>query len=812
MVDTLVTPAGPSSPPQAPGAASPTPRGSVRSDVRLLVPALAAWAVVAVALSWPAVSVWVASVAALGAGCLALTRRGVTTPATEVAVLSLLLTGLSLVAVAAHSTARTTGLVPGLAAQRAVAVVDAVVSADPVVRPSTDGSRPPTVLLRLRVERVLGRGMQSGATTPVLAFAHAGTPAWAALRWQERVRLVGRLAPAEPGADVAARLTPIGLPVRLEPPGLVARTAEGLREGLRQASSGLPDDARGLLPGLVIGDRSRTPPDLTEAMQSSGLSHLDAVSGTNVSMVLAAGLGLCRVVGLRRTWRPLVCVAVLAGFVVIARPEPSVLRAAVMGVVGLVGLLASRRSAGLPALAAAVLALLWVDPWLARSYGFALSTLATLGLLLFARPWGRWLAGRLPRRCGFLGHAVAIPLAAQAVCGPVVVLLQGSVSLVSLPANLLAAPLVAPATVLGVTAALLAVAHDPLAAAVAWPAGMAAQGIALIARGAAGVPMGQLPWPDGAPGAVLLALSTATVLLLGPWLVRTARQRWVATGSVLVLLGAALWPTGSTGWPPAGWQFVACDVGQGDGLVLSSGPGRAVVVDAGPDPALIDGCLARLGVAVVDALVLTHFHADHVDGLPGVLRGRRVHQVLTGPVSDPAYQAREVRERARAAGVPVRTVFAGDHLSWGQVSALLLWPSRVIHDGSLANNASLVMLVRVGALRLLLLGDVEEAAAEQVRRALRAHPERVLDPRLDVVKVAHHGSRLQDAALMELARAPVAVISVGADNGYGHPSAATLRLLLRTGHRVFRTDRSGDLAVLRAGSGPVRVATSRGAG
>jgi ComEC/Rec2-related protein len=169
----------------------------------------------------------------------------------------------------------------------------------------------------------------------------------------------------------------------------------------------LPDDVRGLLPGLVVGDTSRTPLSLTDAMLATGMTHLSAVSGSNVAVVLAAAMGLCQMIGVRRRWRPPVGLLLLTAFVVLARPEPSVLRAGVMGVIGLLGLSASRRRMGVPALSGAVLVLLCIDPWLSRSFGFALSTLATLGLLLFARAWGQWFAQFLPLPLKGLGLAIA---------------------------------------------------------------------------------------------------------------------------------------------------------------------------------------------------------------------------------------------------------------------------------------------------------------------------------------------------------------------------------------------------------------------
>jgi competence protein ComEC len=262
-------------------------------------------------------------------------------------------------------------------------------------------------------------------------------------------------------------------------------------------------------------------------------------------------------------------------------------------------------------------------------------------------------------------------------------------------------------------------------------------------------------------------------------------------------------PVPGTGWPPRGWVAVACDVGQGDVMVLSTGEHRGVLVDAGPDPTAIDRCLRRLHVTTLDAVVLTHFHADHVEGLPGALRGRRAGLIITTIVDDPPAEARRVRSWAAAAGVAVQTVRVGDDVQVGGVRWRVLWPSRVVHDGSVPNNSSIVLRVDTHGLRLLLLGDVEPAAARLVDQALRQLPD---GPTVDVLKVAHHGSGLQDPGLVHDAAPRLALISVGADNDYGHPAASTLRLLRSTGAVVARTDEQGDLAVVATG-GRLSLAT-----
>ncbi|GAA1904181.1 ComEC/Rec2 family competence protein [Lapillicoccus jejuensis] len=617
-----------------------------RADLRLLLPAAAGWVVQALLLGasggWRVTTAGLAGVAT--AGALARHRRrgagrvtrppGGGEPTSYSALLAL--TGLVVVlltgALAAWTAVRDAGPVAELAQDRAVVTVTAGVASDPHLVAGGHGGQP-LVAVVLDVREVTGRGRTTAVQDPVLVL---GDPSLLALPWRAQVRLTGRLGPTDdPADDVVAMLAPRGPVTVVSAPGLLERTAALVRGRFASATEHLPADARGLLPGLVLGDTSRAPQDLTTAMQASGLTHLSAVSGSNVTIVLAAGIWACGWLGVRRRRRPLVALALLLGFVVLVRPEPSVLRAAAMGCVGLLGLGTHRRREGLPAVAAAVVGLLVWDPWLSRSVGFALSTLATIGLLVLARPWGEALAARLPPRLRWLGPAVALPLAAQVVCGPVVVVLQGSVSLVAVLTNLVVSPLVTPATVLGVAVALLALVVPPLAAWAAWLPALPTLGIAAVARAGAGLPWGSVPWPSGAGGALSLAALSLVVVLTGPWLLHHGRRRPAVVAACALLGLAAGAPTARLTWPPPGWRYVMCDVGQGDGMVLRSAAGTVVVVDTGPDPAAVDGCLGRLGVTRVDAVVLTHDHADHVDGLPGVLRGRSVGALLVDPSTNP---------------------------------------------------------------------------------------------------------------------------------------------------------------------------------
>ena len=616
---------------------------------------------------------------------------------------------------------------------------------------------------------------------------------WLGLLPGQRVLADGHLLPSrDSGATVAFSVT--RAPTVVGVPPWWQRGAGRVRDSLRSASAVLPDAERGLLPGLVDGDTSGLDPVLADRFKVAGLTHLVAVSGTNCSILIGAVLLVLRRLRVRPRWCAVAGVLVLVGFVLVARGSPSVLRAAAMAAIAMVALATGRTKQVVPALAVAVLALLLWTPEIAVDAGFAMSVLATAALVLVAPSWARWLvAHHVPLG---LAEGVAVAAAAHLVTAPIIAAISGRVSLVAVPANILAEPAVAVVTVLGFASAVVAPFWLGGGQVLAWLAGWPCRWLVLVADRAGSLDGASLPWASGLVGALTLLVAVLVIVLLA---LRGGVLRWIS--AIVVLVALLLVPVRSVtpGWPPAGWVLVACDIGQGDGLVLPAGGSSAVVVDTGPDPVPMDRCLHDLGITSIALVVVTHFHLDHVGGLVGALHGRGVGRVLVNPLPDPIGGVELVTQALAGRGVTLTVPLPGASYTVGETHLEVLGPAKAFHGTrSDPNNSSLVIRATVGGTRILLGADAEIEAQQALLEA-------GVDLRADVLKVSHHGSAYFDQRFLDAVHARVGVISVGLHNDYGHPAPSLLHALHQLGMTVRRTDREGDVAVVASRQGLATV-------
>jgi competence protein ComEC len=761
---------------------APTAAGSsnLRPDLRMVAIAAAAWGAAWIGSSEAPAGLAVAAASVTVAAAVAAVRRSAV--ALTLAIVITVIAGVGLIDIyrLRH------GPVALLAGHEAVVSAEVELRADPQLVKAV-GTVPGVAVTKAVITRIEGRGGSWLVRAPVLLIVSGPQlEKWLQIPVGTRIIVDGRLRSPDPGSDMAAVLRVRGSPTVVRPPSEGLRLVERVRAGLRQSVAGRRPEARALVPALVLGDTSSLDMALSENFRSTGLTHLTAVSGANLTLLLAFLLMVARWIGLRGWNLRLVGLAGVIIFVTLCRTEPSVLRAAAMGLVALAALGSGSRAAGVRNLAVASTILLLLDPFLSRSIGFTLSVLACAGIVWWARRWTMIINRWLPL---IIAESITVPLAAQLATTPVIAAISGRVSMSGLVANALAGPFVGPATVLGFAAAGASLVSGALAAVLGFGAAWSAQMVIWVARVGSQLPGSEwhlpvtpltLTWLS--ISSLLLAVSM-TYILARPWL-----SLLLAVIMIICLCGAPRQP----GWPPRDWLLVACDVGQGDGLAIRTGRKSAIIVDSGPAPAAMRGCLDRLGIRSVPLLIITHFHADHVDGLIGVMQHRRIAQIWVSPLAPASPLAAIVRQQALQRGIPLGAPLPGTHAKVGQAELEVLGPvNHVVVDqdeSSQQNDSSLVIMVNTAGLRLLLTGDVEPPGQQAIMSA-------GVDLKADVLKIPHHGSAQQEAAFIAASRARLAIASAGLNNDYGHPAARTVQLVRSLGMTLLRTDQNGSIAV-----------------
>jgi competence protein ComEC len=567
----------------------------------------------------------------------------------------------------------------------------------------------------------------------------------------------------------------------------------------RAASASLAEDEAGVVLGLVIGDERRISNHVEEDFRVSGLAHLTAVSGANVAMVLGALLLLMRALRFSRQTQIALSLLSVVIFAVITRWEPSVLRASVMATLALVAFFFGRSSTPSHALGLAFVGLLAVDPMMLWSIGFQLSFAATAGIL-----WLRPLI--LPRLAGLpkpVAEATAIGIAAQLAVFPLIALHFGRVSILSVPANLAAFPLVAPATVVGLAAGAAAMISVDLAQVLMEISGVFVSILLGIARFFGRSTFAQVLVPNFNSTEILvayLAIASGAMLLSG----RARWARWPAVAAALLFLVASLIPVAGSSTPD-GLRVTFFDVGEGDAALVESPSGARILIDGGRDPLQIAHALRRRGFERLDVVAASHLHADHVMGLAEVLRRfdvrLAVHPGVHAPLLATLQEAGNLepagdRESIQLGGITVD--FLGPTADMRIAAESFDSGGASTTEGSVLNDSSLVLRIRWGSECVLFTGDLEEAGQQEL---LDMHQDRIS---CTIMKAPHHGSARLLPAFVEAVDPEWVAVSVG-PNDYGHPTRKALSTFEGAGAKVLRTDRLDDIVMEMDQAGEVRL-------
>jgi len=669
----------------------------------------------------------------------------------------------------------------------------------PVSR-SPSGARVPAVSLGLR-----GPGAVAAGERLLMDLPRRAEPPVGAL-----VRVSGVVSPAvRPGAPewwhawlrrqgIAARLDA----VRVQHVGWRGGPW-GARDALRRwaqrnVAAGLSGDAAATVRGMALGGGEGLSPASEKAMRDAGLWHLLAVSGQNVAVIGIGVMGALAAAGVARTRRVGVAGAAMLAYCLACDGGASVLRAGLMGAIGVAADLRGGRRAPWNALLVALAAMLVIDPLAIGDPGLQLSFAAVAGLFAIAPPVGAWLRGFMPARAADLvGQSAGAGLATA----PVLAAGFGSVSVVGLVANLVAVPVAGPVVVVAMLGVVAHAVVSPVGVALAWVAGAGAWVIMAVAALASSIPGAVQPVP--AWGALPLAGVAAIPALAWRWLravpaapapraprpvaSRRGGLAVVAAVAVAAVPGASMVPGCRAGVPPAGAGLRMLDVGQGAAVVLRDGSRAEVLLDAGPpgDPPAVVPALGRMGASSVGTLVISHGSADHAGGAGAVLEGMPVGRLVL-PLPDRSAPLVRAAERAASRrGVPVTWAAAGMRLAAGRWEVDVIGPSDAAARAGDPNQRCLVVVARTPAMRALVPGDAESPALAGLDL-----------PRVEVLQVPHHGSEDPGLpAVLDRVEPLLALVSAGRGNAFGHPRPQALGAVRQSGARLLRTDRGGDIDV-----------------
>jgi competence protein ComEC len=548
----------------------------------------------------------------------------------------------------------------------------------------------------------------------------------------------------------------------------------------RSISPGIAGERRAVLAGIVLGEDEGLSDELRDSFKAAGLYHLLAVSGQNVGFLALATLWLALLVGVPRLPAEAGAIGAIAAYVLAVGWQPSVIRAGVAGVLASLAWLVARPRDRWHFLALGALVLLAWTPATVFEPGFQLSFAAVAAIFVAVPRLNRALEGYpLPR---WLREAIAISVACGAATAPILWLQFGTIQVYSLLANALVTLAIPPLLGIALLGTLLAPVLPSAALGLAWLNGWVAAYIAGCARTVAA-----LPYAEVGSGVALLALFAIPAIWFGvrrlPRWRRPLAQSLLAATVPAVLLWQ-LWPAAALP-PPRGLRLTFLDVGQGDSILVQV-PEGAILVDQGPPEAKVARQLRELGVRHLSALVLTDGQRDHTGGAEEIVRQVGIERVL-----DPRIASRSAyRDRALAAaaerGIPIADVRAGSTWALGRLRLRALWPDGPGLPGDDPNSRTVVLLASYGEVEALLSADAETDVTA-----------RLLSQRVEILKVAHHGSEDPglEAELRQLAPA-LAVISCGRGNDYGHPRAETLAALATVpGLETFRTDLDGRVVV-----------------
>lgn len=545
----------------------------------------------------------------------------------------------------------------------------------------------------------------------------------------------------------------------------------------------LSKNQAGILNGMLIGETNGISNEVIEDFKNSGITHLLAVSGSNIVLVIVISKFIfLKIFGKKYSW--IFIISFIVFFVCISGASSSVVRAGLMAIFEIFAGLLIKKSNSINNLFLSAFVILLINPLSIINIGFILSFAGTIGILLISD----LISQRLKEHIKFemLLENLSITLSAQIILLPVMAYYFNSISLTSLITNLLVLPISSVLTVTGLILFILSIIYFPLAKLISIPLGYLIDYIMIIAK--AYSKLSFFNFIVSTPNIFEIVLYYMIIWMLINR--KNSLLKKVLVGIVIFLLVI----TKVYDIIPKSYVEVSCvDVGQGDCFFIETSKGKRILIDGGGSETsnydvgknILLPYLLDKGCKKIDLIFISHAHADHMDGIMTVIEKLKVSKVIIGVQDLNDTKIRALYEICKKRHVEIKTIIAGESLKIDDLIFDILYPAKNIKDDNI-NNLSLVIKMRYKSRSMLFTGDIETYGEDKIDANIKA----------DILKVAHHGSNTSTSEhFLKKVLPQISIISVAKKNMYGHPNENVVERIKRFSNKLYMTKDSGEINI-----------------
>lgn len=602
----------------------------------------------------------------------------------------------------------------------------------------------------------------------------------------------------------------------------------------------LPKEHLGIVLGMIIGDTSYISEEVKDEFKQSGITHLLAVSGSNVTyIILITKFLFNKFCG--KSFSNFITIFMIILFVFISGASPSVVRAGIMAIILIFSEILARAPNTISTISVTAILILLYNPIIICDVGFILSFGGTIGIVLFNNRLMAYFNDKLfiilkNKIFKYILEMFAVTLSAQIVLTPVMWYYFNTISLIAMITNLLVAPFVGYITILGIAVYFTSLIFIPIARILSYATYVLVSFVIFISKICASVPYGNILLPT--PSLLFLITYYFILYLIFANLDKVTLNREKNENpnrisqlynsdrydlklikkmiSLLIMIQIIIYV-----FPKNYIEINMIDVGQGDSMLIKSNNYNILIDGGGSEnsdydvgksvlvPYLLDNTNGT-----IDVMMISHFHEDHAEGCISVLENLKVGKIFIGTQPKTTNLYEKLLKIAKEKKIPVITLARGDCINLGEISFRILSPKKGVEIADDLNNNSFVIRMDYYNTSLLLTGDIEKETEENLlKECIKKNKQTLMGDKdlinlldVDILKVAHHGSKSSSSfSFLEAVTPKIALISLGIDNKFGHPSEEIIERLKNINCKIYRTDECGEISLKVYKNGKIKI-------